>query len=104
MSDATILLKVEAKKKSGWLAAFLNLVFPGAGYMYCGRWILGIVAFVFVVGVGMATAGIGAAPFVLVLIVDGFLAAGRYNKKLIESVLAEEELKEKAAQPRVVQA
>lgn len=95
MSDATLLLKVEAKKKSGWLAAGLNLVLPGAGYIYCGRWILGIIVFLLIIGIAIATKGIGTIPFVLILIVDGFLTAGRYNKKLIESVLAEEELKEK---------
>jgi len=100
MSDATVLLKIEAKKKSGWLAAGLNLVVPGAGYVYCGRWFLGIIAFLFIVLIAVTTKGVGVIPFVLVLIIDGFLAAGRYNRQLIESVLAEEEAKNKASQPQ----
>jgi hypothetical protein len=99
MSDATLLLKVEAQKKSGWLAAFLNLIVAGAGYAYCGRWFLGIVAFFFVVGVAALTKGVGALPFMLVLFIDGFLAAGRYNKQLVQRVLAEETAKETQAKP-----
>jgi len=104
MSDATLLLRVEAKKKSGWLAALLNLVIPGAGYAYCGRWILGIIVFAFIVALAVTTAGLGTIPFVLILFVDGFLAAGRYNKKLIEQVLAEEEAKNRVAQAQPAQA
>ena len=95
MSDATLLLQVEAGKKSGWLAAFLNLIFPGAGYVYCGRWLLGIVAFFFVVVMFFVSLGTAAAVLVVVLVVDGFLCARRYNKKLILKVLAEEEARSK---------
>lgn len=98
MSDATLLLKVEARKKSGWLAAFLNLILPGAGYVYCGRWLLGIIVFIIVIALAIASGGLIAIPLVIILIADGFLSAGRYNKKLISSVLAEEELKSKASQ------
>jgi len=45
MGNTAVLWKVEAQKKSGWLAAALNL----AGYISCGSSVLGIVAFVFVV-------------------------------------------------------
>lgn len=87
-------LELEAKKKSGWIAALLNLVIPGAGYMYCGRIILGI--FVLMLGVvlflGTFTipdVGVFYGSFVLVMIVDGFLCAGRYNKKAITKALAQ---------------
>lgn len=90
MNDAKTLLLVESRKKSGAVAALLNLFFPGAGYMYCGRWILGIAAFFIVVGLALASMGILAIPLVLMLLIDGFLAAGRYNKKLIEKVLQEQ--------------
>lgn len=104
MSDATLLLRVEAKKKSGWLAAFLNLILPGAGYIYCGRWVLGIIVFLIVLGLAIASGGLIAIPLIVILIADGFLAAGRYNKKLINSVLAEEELKSKTSQSQTSQA
>ena len=97
MSDATLLLQVEARKKSGWLAALLNLVIPGAGYAYCGRWILGIIAFFFVIAMFVVSLGYAAAGIILLLIVDGFLCAGRYNKNLILKVIAEEEAKGKVA-------
>lgn len=91
MSDATLLLKVEARKKSGWIAALLNLVIPGAGYVYCGRWFLGIIAFFFVIAMFIVSLGYAALGLVLLLIVDGFLCAGRYNKNLILKIIAEEE-------------
>lgn len=89
MSDAELLLMVEARKKSGVVAALLNLVLPGAGYMYCGRWILGIFAFLLVVTLFLVSLGAFAGFLALMLILDGFLSAGRYNRKLIERVLAE---------------
>ena len=95
MSDATLLLQVEARKKSGWLAALLNLVIPGAGYTYCGRWFLGIIAFFFVIAMFVVSLGYAAVGLVFLLIVDGFLCAGRYNKNLILKVIAEEEAKGK---------
>ena len=95
MSVATLLLQVEARKKSGWLAALLNLVIPGAGYAYCGRWFLGIIAFFFVIAMFVVSLGYAAVGLVFRLIVDGFLCAGRYNKNLILKVIAEEEAKGK---------
>ena len=86
-------LQFEAQKKSGWLAAFLNLVFPGAGYAYCGRWILGVIVFVLFVAVATGTLEqwlpvpitlVGLLPIVFI---DGFLAAGRYNKDLMTRIL-----------------
>jgi len=87
VNDTALLF--EARKKSGWLAAFLNLVLPGAGYAYCGRWILGIAAFFLVVAMIVGSLGILAAPIFLVVFIDGFLAAGRYNKQLAERMLTE---------------
>lgn len=82
MTDANKMLTYESHKKSGWLAGLLNLVIPGLGYGYCGRWVLGLFAFVFVIAASLATFGV-AWPFLAVLIfVDGFLAAGRHNKDL----------------------
>jgi hypothetical protein len=86
-------LQFDAEKKSGWLAAFLNLVCPGAGYAYCGRWILG--AFVFLLFVALATGTLeqwlpvpitflGLLP---IIFIDGFLVAGRYNKNLMTRIL-----------------
>lgn len=71
----------EQKKKSGVVAAVLNLVLPGAGYTYCGRWGLGIIAFLWTF-MGVVTGGdIRFLLFCVALfVVDGFLCANRYNR------------------------
>ncbi|MDD5458205.1 MAG: SHOCT domain-containing protein [Phycisphaerae bacterium] len=91
-------LEIEAKKKSGWIAALLNIFLPGVGYMYCGRIILGIL--VMLVAIGLLVAALGGAilglpiflfywSLVFMAVIDGFLCAGRYNKKLITRGLAQ---------------
>jgi len=77
--------ELEATRKSAGLAAGLNLVLPGAGYIYCGRIFLGIIVFPFVVGMffAMPMAGMGLS---LVMIIDGFLAAGRFNQALDKKI------------------
>ena len=97
MSDATLLLTFEAQKKSGWIAAFLNLIFPGAGYIYCGRWFLGIIAFLLVVAILVVSFGFAAVGLSIILVIDGFFCAGRYNKQLLKRVLAEEAAKQTKA-------
>lgn len=87
MSDAELLLLAESKKKSGWAAALLNLFIPGAGYMYCGTWILGIFVLVLAVGVGVVTLGAGLLILYPIVFIDGFLGAGRANKKMIEKLI-----------------
>jgi hypothetical protein len=89
MNDAELLLLVESRKKSGGIAALLNLFLPGAGYIYCGRWLLGIFAFFFVIAMLIFSLGFAAIGIVLMLVIDGFLCAGRYNRNLINSVLKE---------------
>ena len=98
MSSAKLMLQVESRKKSGWIAALLNLVLPGAGYMYCGRWFLGIVAFILVVTMFVVSLGLASGFLIVLLIVDGFLCAGRYNKKMMMKVLAEQDLKDTQSQ------
>lgn len=88
MSDAELLLLVKSREKSGFLAAILNIFLPGAGYMYCGRWFLGIIAFAMVVGVAFVMP-IASVSFVVIMFIDGFLSAGRYNRKLIETIIKE---------------
>lgn len=78
---------LETNRKSGALAAGLNIIFPGAGYMYCGRVFLGIIAFFFV-ALMVLTFPFVAIPLWGVLVIDGFLAANRYNSKLDEKISA----------------
>ena len=86
-NDARLSLLAEFKKKSGWIAAFLNLLFAGAGYMYCGRVILGIFVFILTVIIASTTFGIGLLIIAPILFIDGFLAAGRYNKKMMAELI-----------------
>ncbi len=71
--------KLKHKNKSGLLAAGLNILLPGLGYMYCGRIFLGIIVLPFVIGL-IYVQPFAAITIWIVLIIDGFLAAGRYNK------------------------
>ena len=78
-------LSIEAKRKKGWIAAVWNIFIPGAGYIYCGKFIVGIIVLPFFILMILSAGPL--APFLiptlwLILIVDGFLAANRYNKKL----------------------
>lgn len=84
------------KLKSVGLAIFLNLIYSGLGYMYMGRWIVGIfIALVYAMLLfGLSQAGILAilaAPsfltmyfiFNLIMIIDMLiLNSGRQNKMI----------------------
>lgn len=92
MTDAELMLTVESKKKSGWIAALLNMFLPGFGYFYCGKWLLGIAAIGFIVMAFVVFGPAGfffAGAFQLMFIIDGFLCAGRFNKRMIMQVLKE---------------
>jgi len=81
----TSIEKLESKKKSGALAAGLNFLIPGAGYIYCGRVILGIGAFLLAAMI-LLTYQYGAILVWVVVIIDGFLCAERYNKKVAKEI------------------
>lgn len=92
MTDAELLLTVESRKKSGWLAALLNLFIPGGGYFYCGNWFLALMAIGFLVMSFVAFGLLGIAvsgSFQILFTIDGFLCAGRYNKRMITQTLQE---------------
>lgn len=74
---------VVGNRKSGFVAAILNLLIPGLGYMYCGRFFLGVFAFIATAGIIIGTAGAGALVMYPLVFIDGFLAAGRANRKVI---------------------
>lgn len=92
MTDAELLLTVESRKKSGWLSALLNLFLPGFGYFYCGNWFLGLMAIGFLV-MGFVAFGffgfVAAASFQIMFVIDGFLCAGRHNKRMITRAIKE---------------
>ena len=73
--------KFEIRRKSGVLAAGLNILLPGLGYMYCGRVLLGLVVLPFVISL-LYVEPMSAVIVWIILIIDGFLAANRFNGKL----------------------
>jgi len=77
--------ELRAKNKSGWLAAGLNILLPGLGYIYCGRVFLGVVVLPFVLGLVYVMPP-AALTIWAILVIDGFLAAGRYNKTLDQKI------------------
>jgi hypothetical protein len=89
MSDAELLLQVESRKKSGIVAALMNLFLFGCGYFYLRKWIYGIfmggIALTLII-MDMDAAAIG---FLIWMFIDGFLEANSYNKKVIEDALKE---------------
>ncbi|HTF98584.1 MAG TPA: hypothetical protein VL995_20755 [Cellvibrio sp.] len=89
MSDTELMLLVESRKKSRFIAILLNLFVPGAGYMYCGRWVLGIIVFFFVISLLIASFGLAAIGLIVVLVIDGALCVGRYNRKMTENLIKE---------------
>lgn len=85
--DAKVMLLIESKKKSGWIAAILNWFLPGVGYIYCGRIVLGIIVLLITVAL-IIKAFLGLFILIPVVVIDGFLSANRYNKRMIAEVLA----------------
>lgn len=75
-------IQYQAHKKNGFVGALMNFIIPGAGYMYCGRVLLGL--FVLVSSVILLIVTFGIAWFIIapVVVIDGFLCADRHNKKL----------------------
>lgn len=80
-------LLYDNNKKSGFVAAMLNMIFPGLGYVYCGRIILGIFAFLLFIAVAIFTLGYGLILLWPMFVIDGFLCANRANNKLLEKLL-----------------
>ena len=78
---------LQLKRKSGILAAALNIVLPGAGYIYCGRVLLGVFALPFILLL-LSVSQVAAWGLWVILFVDGFLSASNYNEKLFERVRA----------------
>ncbi len=90
MSQNQDLNLIQDKKKSLFLSVGLNLVLPGAGYIYCHRirqallaWLV-IVLFIFTIPLIWLPEVIGG--LVLVLALDGAWVAQKYNKELDKKI------------------
>ena len=78
----------ESQKKNGFVAAILNFLFPGIGYMYCGNIIIGFLVLCVSIVIAIFTAGLGLLVLSPIFIIDGFLCAARANKKLGKKLLS----------------
>jgi len=79
----------EALKKSAILSAILNLFLPGLGYMYCGK--LGLGFAVLFGGLLLMALTFGLAGFIItpIVVIDGFMCAGRVNVQLADKLSKE---------------
>ncbi len=76
----------KTKEKSLGLAIGLNLLLAGAGYMYMGKWIVGILAFLLIVGIYATSgvAGLGSAWLVMnvIMAIDMYILHKKNKNKL----------------------
>ncbi len=89
LNDAELSLFIEAKKKSIAATIFLNLFLPGAGYIYCDRWLNGITAFLFAIVAWKSGSVLAVITLIFIFVGDGFLCVKKYNRILIENTLKE---------------
>ena len=78
----------EMKKKSLPLAIGLNIILPGVGYMYMGRVIIGIFAFLFIV-LGLVSQPLNTFFSIwfslnIIMAIDMYLLDRKRKKKLAE--------------------
>lgn len=83
------LVQHELTKKSELLTMVLNVIIPGFGYIYCGRYFLGIFCFILFILALVATLGIGCLVLIPIYIIDGVLVAKQYNKDLLSKLYDE---------------
>lgn len=76
------------KEKSLPLAIGLNLLFPGLGYLYMGKWIVGIFASLLIIMIYLTTAMLFLAPtwitMNIIMVIDMLILSNKNKKKFIE--------------------
>ncbi|MHB1236355.1 MAG: hypothetical protein ACYCY7_02220 [Gallionella sp.] len=77
-----------AKEKSLPLAIGLNLLLPGLGYLYMGKWIVGIFACLLIIGIYLTSALFFIVPTWLVMniimAIDMLILSNKNKKKVTE--------------------
>jgi TM2 domain-containing membrane protein YozV len=68
-------------RKKPWLAALLGFLIFGAGHMYLGLWVKGILLLIVAVLVSLFTAGIGAIIFLIISPLWAYYDAKTYNRE-----------------------
>ncbi len=69
-------------KKSIVITLVLNLLFPGSGYAYHDRWLLGVIAFVITLITYLYTFGLGLVIVVPIMLIHTFFSIKTYNQRL----------------------
>lgn len=77
------LLVLESKKKSFAITIIAGLICPGAGYMYAGSILWGVISLIGFILFFFAIDPFLAGGVSLLAVLGGVLQADRYNKKLI---------------------
>jgi hypothetical protein len=76
------------KEKSLPLGIGLNLLLPGLGYMYMGKWIVGILACLLIIGIYLSS----ALPFIVptwlvmnaIMAIDMVILSNKNKKKIVK--------------------
>lgn len=80
-----------AKEKSLPLAVGLNLLLPGLGYMYMGKWIIGVFACLLIVMIYLTTALVFIVPTWIVMnvimAIDMLILSNKNKKKVLEETM-----------------
>lgn len=91
MQDAKLLLEIEAKKKSVFLAAVMNFFIPGSAQIYCGKTAYGIGFFIItliVYGVLVSQDLPDICTFYAIgCAIGGAIFCSKYNKDIIVKAL-----------------
>jgi len=76
------------KEKSLPLAIGLNFLLPGIGYMYMGKWIVGIFALLLIVGIYVTTGLLFLLPtwigINIIMVIDMFILSKKNKDKFTE--------------------
>jgi len=97
MSDAKLLLTIEAQKKSVFLAAIMNLFIPGSANMWCGQKLFGAIFFIAAMVLSAVLISLKEQEsytfFAIGAAIGGAVVASRYNKNIIMKAVAEDAAK-----------
>ncbi len=84
------MINATVKEKSLPLAIGLNLLLPGIGYMYMGKWIVGIFACFLIVGIYASTGMLFVVPtwigLNVIMAIDMIILSNKNKKKVAEAL------------------
>jgi len=100
LSPAYAQMLYDSQKKSAWLAAVMNVVIAGSGFLYCGERFKALLVNLVFVAIGIMASEyewdvqttLTYIEYAIVLMwplvfIDGFIVARSYNQKLMMRIL-----------------